>query len=388
MTKIILKLILLLFPFLGLSQKINLVFQSGQEGHKTYRIPAIIKNKEGHLLAFAEGRVKGASDFGDINIVLKISKNKGKTWSAISTIVDYDSLQAGNPTPILDTLDPLYPQGRIFLFYNTGNNHEGEIRKGKGVREVWYITSTDGGISWSKPINITLQVHRPKQEKFNSKYNFKEDWRHYANGPGHGLLFTSGKYAGRMLVAGNHSESNLSDKGVDYFAHTFYTDDHGKTFHLGETVPLAGSNEATAAQISGDRLMMNMRNQKGDIHARIIGISSTGGEKWDRIYFDKQLPDAICEGSLINMGSKKGKSILAFTNTADTLYRDQLSLKISEDDGLTWKKNILIAKANTIAEAKKDYTAYSDIIQLGRKKIGILYELENYSKIVFREILL
>ena len=47
------------------------VFESGKDGHKSYRIPAIIKLNNGHLLAFAEGRVQGASDFGDVNIVLK-----------------------------------------------------------------------------------------------------------------------------------------------------------------------------------------------------------------------------------------------------------------------------------------------------------------------------
>ena len=123
------------------------VFISGAEGHKSYRIPAIIKLPNKNLLAFCEGRVKGSGDFGDINIVLKQSDDKGRTWSSLQTIVDADSLQAGNPAPVLDMRDPAFPQGRIFLFYNTGNNHEGEVRKGKGLREVWYKTSVDGGIT-------------------------------------------------------------------------------------------------------------------------------------------------------------------------------------------------------------------------------------------------
>jgi sialidase-1 len=49
------------------------VFESGKEGHKSYRIPAIVNLKDGTLLAFAEGRVNNAGDFGDINIVLKRS---------------------------------------------------------------------------------------------------------------------------------------------------------------------------------------------------------------------------------------------------------------------------------------------------------------------------
>ena len=119
------------FPSLPQAKKI-LVFTSGTEGHKSYRIPAIIGLPNGQLLAFCEGRVNDAGDFGDINIVLKRSDDKGQTWSAIRTVVDYDSLQAGNPAPVVDLTDPAYPGGRIFLFYNTGNNHEDEVRKGNG----------------------------------------------------------------------------------------------------------------------------------------------------------------------------------------------------------------------------------------------------------------
>ena len=35
------------------------VFTSGQDGHHTYRIPAIIQAKDGSRLAFAEGRRGG-----------------------------------------------------------------------------------------------------------------------------------------------------------------------------------------------------------------------------------------------------------------------------------------------------------------------------------------
>ena len=96
--------------------KTILVFVSGTEGHKSYRIPAIISLPNGELLAFAEGRVHGAGDFGDINIVLKRSTDKGKTWSALQYVAEFDTLQCGNPAPVVDITDPLYPQGRIFLF--------------------------------------------------------------------------------------------------------------------------------------------------------------------------------------------------------------------------------------------------------------------------------
>jgi sialidase-1 len=364
----------------------SVIYTSGQEGHKTYRIPAMIKNKQGHLLAFAEGRVNGSGDFGDINIVLKISRDQGLTWSALSTLVDYQDLQAGNPTPILDTTDPRFPQGRVFLFYNTGNNHENEIREGKGLREVWYITSTDGGLTWSSAVNITSQVHRPNQPSRNTAYTFKEDWRHYANGPGHGMQFTQGPHAGRMLIAANHSEGPRGERGSDYRAHTFYTDDHGDTFHLGASIAIPGSNESSAAEISGGKLLMNIRNQRGDIRQRIIGLSEDGSASWKETYFDPQLPDPICQGSILTIAQKKQAFTLAFSNAADTKNRDNLTIRISQDDGRTWPISIPVDNGASAGESPKDFTAYSDLVLLDSKNIGIVYERKDYSQIVFKKI--
>ncbi|MBS1591638.1 MAG: exo-alpha-sialidase [Bacteroidetes bacterium] len=360
------------------AQKDIPVFISGQDGHKSFRIPAIISLPNSKLLAFAEGRVHNAGDYGDVNIVMKTSNDNGFTWSQLKTVVDYDALQAGNPAPVVDLTDPAYPKGRIFLFYNTGNNHEGEVRKGHGLREVWYKTSVDGGETWSEPVNITAQVHKPKQPNVNPAYNFPEDWRAYANTPGHALQFAWGKYKGRIYIAANHSSGNPKPKGKDYQAHGFYTDDHGKTFHISETVDLEGGNENMAAQLSGNGLMLNLRNQQGHIKARYIALSNNGGETWYKQYFDTNLPDPVCQGSLLNIGKKT----LAFCNNADTVKRNNLTLRISTNDGKTWGKSFLIYSN----DKENDASAYSDIVKLNENTIGVLYEKDGYSKIVFTAI--
>lgn len=359
----------------------TIVFQSGTEGHKIYRIPAIIKAPNGDLLAFAEGRVNGGGDFGDINIVMKRSVDNGKTWSNLKTIVDYANLQAGNQAPVVDYSDPKFPKGRIFLFYNTGNNHENEVRKGNGLREVWFVTSTDNGKTWSEATNITTQVHRPKQPSIKPEYNFKEDWRSYANTPGHALQISEGKYKGRIYVPANHSEGEPKKDFLDYFAHGYYSDDHGKTFHLSEKVSLEGSNEATAAELSDDGLVLNARNQKGDKRFRINAISKNGGRNWESINFDENLPDPVCEGSILNIGKQKNKHILAFSNAADQQKRDNLTIRISFDEGKTWKLNKLIEKKTN--EDKNDFSAYSDLVKIDDSTVGILYERNNYSEIIF-----
>src|SRR5690606_30604168 len=101
----------------------------------------------------------------------------------------------------------------------------------------------------------------------------------------------------------------------------FYTDDHGDTFQLGATVEYLGSNESTAAELSDSRLMMNSRNQQGNERARIISISSDGGATWDTTFVDHNLPDPVNQGSILNVGKKKGKNILAFSNAADQKNR-------------------------------------------------------------------
>jgi len=358
------------------------VFVSGEDGHKSYRIPAIIGLPNGELIAFCEGRVGGSDDYGDINIVMKKSKDKGKTWANMQTIVDYEKLQAGNPAPVVDLTDPAYPKGRIFLFYNTGNNHESEVRKGKGLREVWYKTSVDNGATWSEAVNITLQTHRPRQPEVNPAYNFNEDWRSYANTPGHAMQFQSGKYRGRIYVAANHSAGEPQPRYAEGRAFGYFSDDHGKTFRISNDIQMPGGNEATAAELSGNRLMMNVRNQKGDVKARIIATSSNGGEKWDTAYFDKNLPDPVCEGSILTIGKKGKKNILAFCNAADTTRRDNLVLRISFDDGKTWNKNITVDNHGK----DRNNAAYSDIVKTSDQKIGILYEKDNYTRIVFTEV--
>ena len=360
------------------------VFTSGTEGHKSYRIPAIIALKNKEILAFAEGRVNNSGDFGDINIVMKRSADKGKTWSPVKVLVNYASLQAGNPAPVVDMLDPEHPQGVVYLFYNTGNNHEGEVRKGNGLREVWYIKSTDQGNSWSEAVNITLQAHRPFQPTANPAYQFKEDWRTYANTPGHAFQFQHGAYKGRIFVAANHTAGDPQPQYRDCNAHGFYSDDHGKTFKLSTNVDIPGSNETMAAELSDGRMMMSIRNQRGDIKQRILAYSSTGGASWDTAYFEPSLLDPVCQGSIITLGYKKGKAIIASCNAADEKKRDNLTLRISYDEGKTWVKNIVVEKSAD--EKKRDWAAYSDLVIIDKKTIGVIYERNGYAEIVFKSI--
>ena len=112
--------------------------------------------------------------------------------------------------------------------------------------------------------------------------------------------------------------------------------------------------------------------------------SVDGGQTWNKISIDQNLPDPVCEGTILNLGIKKGKHVLAFCNAADTLKRNNLTLRISYDEGTTWEKQILID--NSTDPKKKDFTAYSDIVKLSKNQIGVFYERDGYAQIVFTVI--
>jgi sialidase-1 len=373
------------FQFSGFCQENEtIVYQSGKEGHAVYRIPAIIALPDGDLLAFAEGRVNGSDDFGDVNLVLKRSSDLGRTWSDLETLVDYDSLQAGNPAPVVDMLDPDFPKGVVFLFYNTGNNHEYDIRLNKGVREVWMIKSFDLGHTWEKPENITLKVHRPNNPQFNPLYQHPEDWRHYANTPGHAFQFPEGKYKGRIYVPANHSVGPPQQNFEEYRAHGFFSDDHGKSFQISESVHLPGSNESIGAELSDSRMIMSIRNQRGDIRQRILAYSSDGGSSWEEVRFEEALPDPVCQGSILAIGKLDGKNILAHSNASDPNSRNNLTIKFSFDEGKSWPKEIPID--HTVDSGNVSWTAYSDLVKLNESTLGILFERDNYSQIVWKTV--
>ena len=372
--------LLLIFSAATSFAQVN-VFTGGEAGYKSFRIPAIVRAGNNDLLALAEGRVNNAADFGNIDLVLKRSSDNGRTWTSVQVLVDLGELQAGNPAIVLDNFDTQYPKGVLYVFYNTGNNHENEVRKGNGYREVWFIKSVDHGVTWTQAINITKQVHRPNVA--GTEYHFAEDWRSYAITPGHAMQFTSGPYKGRIFVPANHSAGEPMKGFAEYRAHGFFTDDHGKSFALANNVEFPGSNESIATEISGGGLLMSIRNQLGNVRSRILAYSSTGGQTWDTTYFEKQLPDAICQASLITLGFKKGKAIVASSNAATERKRDSLTIKISRDDGKNWNQSILV---DASTNGTKDWTAYSDMVILTKRKIGILYERDGYKEIVFKEV--
>src|SRR5204862_2868442 len=78
------------------------VFRAGEGGYHTYRIPALIVSPRGTLLAFCEGRKHGRGDSGDIDLLLRRSRDGGKTWLKAQVVWDRGDGTCGNPCPVVE----------------------------------------------------------------------------------------------------------------------------------------------------------------------------------------------------------------------------------------------------------------------------------------------
>jgi sialidase-1 len=361
----------LIFGFLSQSfgqnqahkDSLNFIFKSGTEGYASFRIPAIITTTKGTLLAFAEGRKKGASDSGDIDLVMKSSNDQGKTWSKLKVVRDDADNVCGNPAPVVDQ-----KTGIIYLLstWNLGADNEKSIinQTSKDTRRVYVLSSSDNGENWSEAKEITATV-KPTT------------WTWYATGPCHGIQVENGGTKGRLIIPCDHIESGTNK----YYSHIIYSDDHGKTWKIGGTTPQDQVNESTVAELSNGTLMLNMRNYDRTLKSRKVSLSTDGGMTWGNIYSDTTLIESICQGSLLSVTPKR-KGQLFFINPADQTSRKNITLRLSLDDGKSWIKSKSLYSGPS---------AYSDITGLTDGSIGCLYEAgykNAYEGIVFQKVFL
>ncbi len=337
------------------------LFVSGEEGSHTYRIPGLAVTTRGTVLAFCEARRKGGGDSGDIDLVVKRSTDNGKTWSDQTLIWDDAGNTCGNPCALVD-----HETGTVWLLstWNRGDDREHAIIHGrsKDTRRVFVVSSADDGLTWSKPKEITSDVK-------------KSEWTWYATGPGSGIQIQHGTHKGRLVIPCDHIEA----KTRHYYSHVIYSDDHGKTWKLGGSTPRHQVNECEVVELTGGRLMLNMRNYDRSKKNRQVAVSDDGGVTWKDQRFDETLVDPICQAAIERYRWPDGeqKGLILFSNPASRGGRVNMTVRASYDDGRTWPHQRVFYEGPS---------AYSDLAVLPDGRIACLYEAGRkrpYESIVF-----
>ncbi len=330
------------------------IFRAGEEGYHTYRIPALIVTKKKTLLAFCEGRKASSSDTGDIDLLLRRSRDNGKSWTRTQVVADFGEDTIGNPAPVVDQRT-----GEILLLLtrNPGRTVEREIidTGAGGTRTVWITRSKDDGATWAPLEEITASVKKP-------------EWTWYATGPVNGIQLRSG----RLVIPCDHTVKG--SKAMH--SHVIYSDDHGKSWAIGG-VTEEKTNESTVVELKDGSLMLNMRSLMRR-NLRAVATSRDGGLTWSSTRLDPALVEPTCQASLILAvpAGKKSDGRLLFSNPADP-KRVKMTVKLSYDEGQTWPVARLIHEGPS---------AYSSLAILPDKSIGLLYErgaARPYEKITF-----
>lgn len=326
-----------------------MVFEGGRGGHHTYRIPALAVTTSGTVLAFCEGRKNGAGDAGDIDLVLRRSTDGGAIWSGQEVVWDDGANTCGNPCVVVDR-----ETGVIVLLatWNLGSDHERMIIDGKSAdtRRVFVLQSTDDGATWSRPREITADVKRT-------------NWTWYATGPGSGIQLENGPHKGRLVIPCDHIEAGTKH----YYSHVIFSDDHGATWQPGGRTPEHRVNECEVVELSGGRLLLNMRNYDRAQRTRQVAVSDDGGMTWSDQRHDDVLVEPICQAAIERYRWPGGTNagLILFSNPASATKRANMTVRASFDDGRTWPAARVLAGGPA---------AYSDLAVLADGRAACLYE--------------
>ncbi len=224
--------------------------------------------------------------------------------------------------------------------------------------------SDDEGKTWSKPVSLNSQVKK-KYMSF------------IGPGPGCGIVLRHGKYAGRIVVPIYYGVRKFP---LGLSCCVIYSDDGGTTWHLGETpnntrkirgfkansrliIEQDMLTESQVIEQSDGTLKYFMRNHDPK---RLVAVaySKNGGETWENFRLDENLPQPICQTSVIKI-EDADKPYVVLLNAADKKIRRNGVIRLSEDDGETFPYSRVL---------KEDSFVYSSMTLLPDGNIGILFE--------------
>ncbi|GAA4619633.1 sialidase family protein [Actinoallomurus vinaceus] len=348
----------------------RVLFDGGREAvggvkYHSFRIPAVVRTKKNTVLAFAEGRVKGSADYGDIDLVYKRSTNSGASWSSLRRVVGSGAGTWGNPTPVADLRT-----GRIWLFMSWNSAHYSETG-GHGTtritqwgqRKVYLSSSRDDGLTWSKPVDMTAKL-KPK------KLANGKTWAWDAVGPGTGIQ-TTVSHPGRLIAPAQFRN--------------IYSDDSGRTWKVRRIVHRSTkayeeqTGESTIAELADGTLYRNDRPLKKywatTKRRRVARGTIEGG--FTAFAPDKALlePTNGCGASTLRYNVGK-PSRLVFLNSASTKTRTRMTVRISYNAGRTWPIARAFGDAPLPGQSSSyQEGGYSSMATLANHRIGALVEV-------------
>ena len=338
-------------PQSGKCSKKQILAFSNDSTRDVYRIPAIAKNRKGELVAIYDYRICGGDiGFGEVDQVMRISRNNGRKWSAETKIADgvggeenVFGVGFGDPALCFDR-----GSNRGVLISVSGKCIYGYARADYRPFIARQVT-TDGGHTWSAPEDITTQFWGRKGSIF--QQTDTDDGSGVFAWAG---FFGSGKILqSRLTKVGKYYRlyASLLVKGTGLKgAYVVYSDDMGMNWQLlgGDPAfqPAPDSDEPKVEELPSGQIVLSGRKWYGrTFNVWTFAQGSTTEGSWDKPVNSHDVQGGIKVGA----NSCNGEIIIVKGRLAETGKRCTIALQS-------------LPKANTRA----DVTIYYKVLEEGR----------------------
>ena len=302
------------------------------------RIPAVAVAPDGSVVVVFDARICHYGDLFECQPMLTVvmrSTDCGKTWSEPKFLWnppwnEDERFAAGDPSLLVDKV-----AGKVFCFANVM-----EYARGRNVYRFFVWESSDNGINWSGPREITDDIRWPG------------------------------------VVPGRHSSFIVSGHGIQrkdgvlmhvilsqrFGVNVFGSEDHGRTWKCFGNPTHGVTDESKIEVLSDGTWMINSRAEMGN---RRVYRSKDCGKTWKGVV-DTNLIDALCNGATLTVPLKDGSEALLFSNTSRAVRpRMYITLSASLDGGNSWNRGVVIDPGPC---------EYSDCAYMSDGRVAVVYE--------------
>ena len=357
----------------------TILFASTKNPMQHYRIPAIIVASNGNIIAISDNRYNHGGDIGAvkglIDVVYKVSKDGGYTWS--------DEKIMGDKSTSHD-YDKALNKGDALVFRANDGDLVCMAVSGGGFANATDTTpsrmlrseSKDNGETWSNWEEVG-------QDLINSIKNKWKNPKAFAPA-GRGLTLKDGTFAAAMIGA--------TDSGGLYGLY-IYSTDKGKTWKRSDNfIASTGGhgrwNEPKViAELNNGKLLMSVRNGmsragKNDprMYAVSLDVPVNGNCNWPSSLLAWQpirCGGVDAEGVVWTRANEQDKDRMLHIQAGPN-GRQSLKLFLSTDEGINWTvAKVILGDETPAAYSSLDVCGDGTIITLAEEgtKAGVHYDI-------------